>query len=966
MKRGNFGVFFSLVLALGFILTMAMPAWAASSLYEFYNSGDDVSRPVQGDTWRGQTFTVDTNHSVTSVKLKMYRQGNPGTVTVSIQPVDKNDHPADVDLTSCSVAGNSLPTTASSWCEIILTQPYTLVGGASYAIVVKAPSGDSSNRVLWRANSAGGYVGGSMEQKVDGNNWVHFAMDCMFEVWGETVSENLTESWVDDDWAGLPNGTAVTLPGGGTAHIGYDAFAVIQDGINAVATGGTVHVAAGVYNPVSKIRINKDNLVLLGPQADVDPRPSISSTRTAGSTGEAVIDGTVRNLGTIIEIDADNVIINGFEVKSGTDDIIYQENAHSGTSVKYCIVHDANGDDGIQLKKCINGILEYNYVYDIAFPGDALSIADSSTNGKIRYNEAHDIGSANAAIYVYDSEDTEIVGNLIYEVTQNIGIRLGNKHGTDAGETGGLIKNNIIHDIAGDGINISTSHVLIEGNDVYRCGSEDGAVFLNYAITDINILSNSVHDNTLSTASKYNPAGVLIENTVDAANVKANFNNIYGNQPFGITNEAPALFDATNNWLGANNGPGGVGSGNGDAVSDNVVYEPWLKLNISAVPSSIAVGGAATSIITADMTRNSADQDTSGQGHIPDGTQIVFTTDKGSIGSTSVTKTTANGRATAYLTSSNTIETATVCAEAPHGAVVPEDQCRVCTTVNFGAGTTQSVATATGTGTVTFTTSAGSITDLIALATTTCGSLAGFSFPHGYFSFNITNITAGATVVITITLPSNMPIGTQYWKCQNGTWINCTSLLGDDDGDNVLILTLTDGGLGDADNQANGTIIDPGGPAVTGVTSQSTITHRASSTLPTRLKPSQMSLQYLSSTPQQTFANQPVTITTNVVNTGDEAGNLNVVLKINGQVEQTRMVSVGPQGTQPVKFTVTKAQPGTYTIDIGGQRGSFIITGSGSGTARAPTSSGLIAILVMAILALATIVVLMMVFRRPA
>ena len=132
-----------------------------------------------------------------------------------------------------------------------------------------------------------------------------------------------------------------------------------------------------------------------------------------------------------------------------------------------------------------------------------------------------------------------------------------------------------------------------------------------------------------------------------------------------------------------------------------------------------------------------------------------------------------------------------------------------------------------------------------------------------------------------------------------------------------------------------------------------------------QLKPAQMSLQYLSVNPQQTSANQPVTIVTNLVNTGDEAGNLNVALKINGQVEQTRMISVGPQVAQPVKFTVTRAQPGTYTVDIGGQKGSFIVTGSG-GTASAPTNSGLTALVVIAVLTLATAAVLIIAFRRTA
>jgi hypothetical protein len=278
---------------------------------------------------------------------------------------------------------------------------------------------------------------------------------------------------------------------------------------------------------------------------------------------------------------------------------------------------------------------------------------------------------------------------------------------------------------------------------------------------------------------------------------------------------------------------------------------------------------------------------------------------------------------------------------------------------------TASVTTATGTGTATFTTSNGSIADLTAAANTPCGTPPSLNFPHGFFSYNINGVPAGSTVTITITLPSPMPVGTQYWKCINSQWVDVTSLLGDDDGDNVLTLALTDGGLGDADGAANGTIVDPGGPAVAAATAQVPAGPRASSTPPRTLNPPQMSLQYLSVNPQQASANQPVTIITNVVNTGDEGGNYNVALKINGQVEQSRMVSVGPQGTQPVKFTVAKAQPGTYTVDIGGQKGSFTINGAG-GTTGKPVNGGLIAILIVGVMVLATIVALISTRRRPA
>jgi hypothetical protein len=131
-----------------------------------------------------------------------------------------------------------------------------------------------------------------------------------------------------------------------------------------------------------------------------------------------------------------------------------------------------------------------------------------------------------------------------------------------------------------------------------------------------------------------------------------------------------------------------------------------------------------------------------------------------------------------------------------------------------------------------------------------------------------------------------------------------------------------------------------------------------SPTLP-QLKPAQVSLQYVYVYPTQASADQPVTITTNVVNTGDQPGSLNVALQINGQVEQTRMVSVGPQATQPVKFTVSRSQPGTYSIDIGGQKGSFTISGPES----KPVNVGVIILIAMLVLIMAAAVVLTMKFR---
>ena len=61
---------------------------------------------------------------------------------------------------------------------------------------------------------------------------------------------------------------------------------------------------------------------------------------------------------------------------------------------------------------------------------------------------------------------------------------------------------------------------------------------------------------------------------------------------------------------------------------------------------------------------------------------------------------------------------------------------------------------------------------------------------------------------------------------------------------------------------------------------------------------------------------------------------------------------------------MTKSQPGTYNVAIEGQRASFTVVGGGAPGASA--SGGLIALIAMAVLILATAVVLMISFRRTA
>jgi outer membrane protein assembly factor BamB len=277
---------------------------------------------------------------------------------------------------------------------------------------------------------------------------------------------------------------------------------------------------------------------------------------------------------------------------------------------------------------------------------------------------------------------------------------------------------------------------------------------------------------------------------------------------------------------------------------------------------------------------------------------------------------------------------------------------------------TVQVATATGTGTATLATSNGAISSFTASATLPCGSTVnGLSFPHGFLSFNINGLANGSVITMTITFPSNIPSNAQYWKCINGSWVNVTSLLGSNDGDNILTLTLTDGGLGDADGIANGTIIDPGGvgipPNAAPAQKKPFADSSSSPTMPQAL-PAHFSVKYLNVQPQAALANQPVTIAANMANSGDEPAKYTATLKINGQVEQVKTGMVSGHTAQPITFTVSKSQPGTYSVDINGQQSSFTITGKG----QSGSSTKIVIIMAIIVCVLGALLLAALVIRR--
>jgi uncharacterized delta-60 repeat protein len=93
----------------------------------------------------------------------------------------------------------------------------------------------------------------------------------------------------------------------------------------------------------------------------------------------------------------------------------------------------------------------------------------------------------------------------------------------------------------------------------------------------------------------------------------------------------------------------------------------------------------------------------------------------------------------------------------------------------------------------------------------------GAEFPVGAFQFTVEGVEEGGTAPVILYMPPGVPVNAYYklnpatdqWELFEGAAFE------DRNGDGTLdiVLTLTDGGSGDADGEVNGRIVDPGLPA---------------------------------------------------------------------------------------------------------------------------------------------------------
>jgi parallel beta-helix repeat protein len=306
----------------------------------------------------------------------------------------------------------------------------------------------------------------------------------------------------------------------------------IQEAINAASAGDTIVVTDGTYY---------ENVV-------IDKSLTLETASVPVINGDTNAD-TIPD-GSCITLNADGVTIDGFELTNGYNGIIGET---SGSTIQNCVIHN-----------------NLNYVDS---NGMGIALWGDNDNNEILNNEIYDNDRQGIFIGYDDFDDNPnttpkistgntISGNTIYHNGKNT-----QENGPDDSAYGIQLWN-------ADGN-------TIEGNEVYN--HDDwfpyGGTTFDFAqgiylcaSFDNTLTGNDLHDNNYG-------VGIWSTGRTLAGSNEINYNKIVNNTGYGVKNYDAAVVDATYNWWGVPTGPYHPSlnpGGTGNAVSDNVLFDPWF------------------------------------------------------------------------------------------------------------------------------------------------------------------------------------------------------------------------------------------------------------------------------------------------------------------------------------------------------------------------------------------------------
>jgi len=295
-----------------------------------------------------------------------------------------------------------------------------------------------------------------------------------------------SETWVDDDfWSGTP--------GWGDTH-----FDEIQDGVDAVADYGVVHVYPGYYDWV-----------------EIDH----PLTLEGAGRGQSFIQSEE----VLILIFEDDVYVSGFTLRYSLVAVLVTSPTVYDDVISDCEIYDAVV--GVYFDDCVNC---------------------SVVNCEIHHCD--EIG-----VCFDDVSMCRIAGCHIHDNT----------------------------DFQGDdfGVLLSETPFSAWGTIICGCLIEDNGegIVLKEGTTYSHIVGNTIRNNGLADLT-----GIVVE--YGAGWNWAILNNIYDNDYgvyVGSGTNGPTELGAWLNWWGHTTGPSNAGPGSGDAISEDVYFDPWLTVMVT-------------------------------------------------------------------------------------------------------------------------------------------------------------------------------------------------------------------------------------------------------------------------------------------------------------------------------------------------------------------------------------------------
>lgn len=149
---------------------------------------------------------------------------------------------------------------------------------------------------------------------------------------------------------------------------------------------------------------------------------------------------------------------------------------------------------------------------------------------------------------------------------------------------GEIIFNNVVVNYGGlEEYILVRNNKIIKQNSALADFSPVGAIRAFGGKVEIN--NSKIYNNIIGLeSSDY----YVDSNNYTAGILSIHNSEIYNNDQAGLNNWGSNQVDAINNWWGSNSGPYNVNSnpnGQGNAVSDNVLFDPWIGKNCNHVPA---------------------------------------------------------------------------------------------------------------------------------------------------------------------------------------------------------------------------------------------------------------------------------------------------------------------------------------------------------------------------------------------